>query len=332
MAKRRVLVLGGAGFIGFELAKVLASEGPDTEVVLVDNLSRGRRDLEVITFLESHSWCRLIDADLTLPDQFRALGEGYDEVYLLAAIVGVRYAEENPGKVVAANTQIVLNTLEWAKSGHVRRLLFASTSEVYAGGVDLGIIPVPTPETVPLVIGAIKNPRFSYAASKLLGEAAVFGYALSWGLSVVVVRFHNVYGPRMGYEHVIPELSMRAIRKEDPFRVYGSEQTRAFCFVTDAVQGMLLAMRKGKDSEVYNIGNDQEEVQIDALAKAILRLAEYHPALLSLPAPAGSVNRRCPDMKSLRALGFAPAMNLVKGLACTLSWYRTNAQHQGAAR
>jgi UDP-glucose 4-epimerase/UDP-glucuronate decarboxylase len=325
LGMRKVLILGGTGFIGFTLAKLLAQEGSPTEVVLVDNFSRGRRDAELETFLHAHPECRLLEADLSKPESFESFeGKIYDEVYLLAAVVGVKYAQENPAAVVTINTRIILNVLDWARKNGVGRLLFASTSEVYAGGVDLGLIPVPTPETVPLVFADIRNPRFSYAASKLLGEAAVFGYAQTYGLPVMVVRFHNVYGPRMGYEHVIPELSLRAIRKEDPFRVYGIEQTRAFCFVTDAVLGMLAAMRCGKDGEIYNIGNDREEIRIGDLAELILRLAHHSPRIQPFSPPAGSVARRCPDLAKLRALGYTPVTSLGDGLRVTLDWYRDN--------
>ena len=322
---RKVLILGGTGFIGLTLAKLLVQEGPPTEVVLVDNFSRGRRDAEVGAFLQAHPECGLLEADLSKPEGFESFeGKTYDEVYLLAAVVGVKYTQENPAAVVAINSRIVLNALDWARKNGVGRLLFASTSEVYAGGVELGLIPVPTPETVPLVFANIRNSRFSYAASKLLGEAAVFGYAQAYGLPVMVVRFHNVYGPRMGYEHVIPELSLRAIRKEDPFRVYGIEQTRAFCFVTDAVRGLLTAMRCGKDGEIYNIGNDQEEIRIGDLAELILRFAHHSSRIQPASPPAGSVARRCPDLAKLRALGYTPKTTLVDGLRITLDWYRDN--------
>src|SRR5262249_4837446 len=108
----------------------------------------------------------------------------------------------------------------------------------YAGGVEAGTVPVPTPEDVPLTIADPAAPRFAYAVSKLLGEVAFVHGARAKGITCVIGRFHNVYGPRMGTDHVIPEMSLRAIRGDDPFVVYGADQYRAFCYVDDAVEAM----------------------------------------------------------------------------------------------
>jgi UDP-glucuronate decarboxylase len=313
----RALLLGGAGFIGLHLSRRLVAEG--YEVSIVDNFSRGRDDAE-LSALREHPAVQVVSGDLTDPATYADLPHGWDRVYLLAAVVGVRNVEADPARVVRVNTLAALNLIDWLEPGE--RLFFASTSEVYAGGVDLGIVPVPTGEDVPVVISDIAAPRFSYATSKLLGEAAVLHTAPAKGCSAVVGRFHNVYGPRMGADHVIPELSLRALRGEDPFVVYGSEQTRAFCYVDDAVEAMVRLM----DSEatgIVHIGNDAEETNIGDLAKLVLRTAGVSPQITTVPAPHGAVARRCPDVSRLRALtGYEPTVPLEEGVRRTFDWYR----------
>ena len=316
----RVLVLGGAGFIGAHLAARLAAEGH--ALTLVDDLSRGRRDATVEA-LAARPNVRLIQADLTRPGALDPLPRQWDQVYMLAAVVGVRNVETDPARVVRVNTLSVLHLLDWMP-GQGEVLFFASTSETYAGGVAAGHVPVPTPETVPLGVPDVAAPRFAYAASKMLGEAAVIHTARARGLRAVIGRFHNVYGPRMGTDHVIPELSLRALRREDPFRVFGPEQRRAFCHVADAVEAITRLMAtEAAWGQVVNVGNDTEETAIADLVALILRTARFTPTIAACPAPAGSVPRRCPDIGRLRALtGFAPKVGLEAGVGETFDWYR----------
>jgi UDP-glucuronate decarboxylase len=326
-AARRVLILGGAGFIGHHLARHLADEGART-ITLVDNMSRGRVDDDLAVLLERPS-IQLLRADLTDPKAWAGLADAWDEVYMLAAVVGVRNVVTDPSRVIDVNTRAVLNMVDWL-TPRAGTVFFASTSEAYAGAVS-GTIPVPTPEDVPLSIGAIENPRFAYAASKILGEAAVIHGARARRVPYVVGRFHNVYGPRMGFDHVVPELSLRALAREDPFKVYGLEQRRAFCYVTDAVEAMTRLMATPKAAgQIVNIGNDAEEVPIERLVDIVLRLAEFAPAIERRPAPAGSPSRRCPDISRLRALtGFAPKIDFESGVRQTFAWYRG---HSAAGR
>src|SRR5439155_88759 len=195
---------------------------------------------------------------------------------------------------VLVHTRVVLETLDWLP-GRGEVLFFASTSETYAAGVTAGTVPVPTPEDVPLSIPDVAAPRFAYAASKMVGEAAVLHTARARGLRAVVGRFHNVYGPRMGADHVIPELALRALRREVPFTLYGAEQRRAFCHVSDAVDAMVrLVATPAAWGRVVNVGNDTEETRIADLLALVLRLADFAPRVDRRPAPAGSVDRRCP--------------------------------------
>jgi UDP-glucuronate decarboxylase len=322
-----VLILGGAGFIGYHLAERLLADG--RPVTIVDDFSRGRLDRE-LQALCSRPGVTLHQGDLTRPSGLGGLPRQWEQVYMLAAVVGVRNVETDPARVVRVNTLALLNVLDWLP-GRGEVLFFASTSEAYAGGVTAGTVPVPTSEDVPLSVPDIGAPRFAYAASKILGEAAVLHTARSRGLRAVIGRFHNVYGPRMGADHVIPELSLRALRREDPFRVYGGEQRRAFCHVSDAVEALVrLTATEAAWGKVVNVGNDAEETRVDHLARLILRMARFEPAIDSRPAPAGSVARRCPDIGRLRALtGFAPKVALEAGVTDTFAWYREWSEREG---
>jgi UDP-glucose 4-epimerase/UDP-glucuronate decarboxylase len=316
----KTLILGGAGFIGYHIALRLAGEGH--ELTLVDDLSRGRLDREMESLCARPN-IALVQADLTRADALAGLPRRWDGVYMLAAVVGVRNVETDPARVVRTNTLALLHLLDWMvpESGV---LFFASTSETYAGGVTAGTLPVPTPEDVPLSVPDVRSPRFAYAASKILGEAAVIHTARARGLRAVVGRFHNVYGPRMGADHVVPELSLRALGGENPFRLYGADQRRAFCYVSDAVEAILrLTASEPAWGQIVNIGNDSEETVIEDLARLVLREARFEPALDRVPAPSGSVARRCPDISRLRALtGFVPKVSIEAGVRDTFAWYR----------
>ncbi|WP_306204080.1 NAD-dependent epimerase/dehydratase family protein [Actinoplanes sp. RD1] len=307
----RSLLLGGAGFIGLHLARRLLADGH--EVTIVDDFSRGRHDFRLDV--------ELISADLTDPASYAALPHGWDQVYLLAAVVGVRNVERDPARVVRVNTLSALHLLDWVAPGE--RVFFASTSEVYAGGVDAGVVAVPTGEDAATMISDVTAPRFAYAVSKLLGEAAFLHTARARGFEAVVGRFHNVYGPRMGADHVIPEMSLRALAGENPFRVPGADQYRAFCHVDDAVEAIVRLMGVPEAAgQIVHIGNDREETLIADLAALVLRAASAKADLDPQPAPPGSVHRRCPDLTRLRALtGYEPKVPLEDGVRATFDWY-----------
>ena len=317
------LILGGAGFIGYHLAQHLASLR-DYRITLVDNLSRGALDADLQGLLDQHRAVSLTNADLLERDSFDGLGGPYDEVYLLAGMVGVRNVASQPDRVVYVNTGIILNTLEWLRRVGCGRLLFASTSEVYAGSVENGTAAVPTAEDAPATVLDTQAPRATYAITKILGEAAVTHYAAAGGYGAVVARYHNVYGPRMGFDHVVPELMERVIHETDPFPVYGLEHTRAFCYVSDAVSATHALMTCPLERcEIVHVGNDAEEVPIRHLLSKLFDATGFHPAIEEHPAASGSVSRRCPDLGKLKALtGYRPAVDLKEGLGLTWEWYR----------
>jgi nucleoside-diphosphate-sugar epimerase len=320
-APRRILITGGAGFVGFHLATELSAQ-PEDELTLVDNFVRGRQDPDLEGLLKKSN-VRLVSADVTRPETFENLGTGYDEVYHLAAIIGVRNVLERPHEVVRVNAVSTLLLLDWFCRGGGTKLLFSSTSEAYAWTQCFHQLPIPTPEDVPLALTDLSRPRASYAGSKIFGELAVNQYCRIYSKSFVIVRYHNVYGPRMGYEHVIPELYLRAAGGESPLVVYSAEHRRAFCYASDAVAATVAAMRSpAADGLVLNVGDDREDVEIARLARVILRQAGLKEDILPQPAPHDPIKRRCPDISRARKLlGYEPRTDLETGVARTIAWY-----------
>jgi len=317
--KKKVLIIGGAGFIGYYLTKYLA-ENTDYKITIADNFFRGKMD-EDLRKVVAHNDIKVIKADLTEAVYFQAFEKDYDQVYMLASVVGVDYTTSIPNEIIRINTALIFNTLEWLKTTKVKRTLFTSTSECYAGAVEAFNYKIPTPEEVPLTISDIKHPRFTYAVTKMLGESGFHNYAKVFGFENVIVRYHNVYGPRMGFKHVIPHLAQRFIKGEAPFKVYGHDQTRAFCYIDDAVRCTVDAMEKGGNGETYHIGT-QEEITIEDLIKHSGEVMGYKGTYENAPTYPGSVSRRCPDItKAKKELNYQPKVNWKKGVTKTMEWY-----------
>jgi UDP-glucuronate decarboxylase len=318
---RRILVTGGAGFLGYHLARRLAEEGAG-ELTIVDDFSRGQRD-EELAALEARPNVRLESADLADSASWQRLEGPYDDVYHFAAVIGVKRVLARPHDVIRVNALSTIHLLDWLVAGGGEKVLFCSTSEAYAWTQLTQELPVPTGEDVPLTLTTLADPRSSYAGSKIFGELAVNQYCRAHDKRFVVVRYHNVYGPRMGHEHVVPELLERLLAGEDPLVVYSAEHTRAFCYVSDAVDATIAAMRDPRaDGQTINIGNDREEVTISELASRIRERTGLTPAIEPRSAANDPIKRRCPDLSRARTLlGYEPKVMLEEGLDRTVAWY-----------
>lgn len=303
------LVTGAAGLIGFELTRQLLQQ--NKKVVAVDNyLKGGKNDLEHLKAQHPHQ-LDILEGDLTEAGLLDTIEQAVDAIFHMAAIVGVRYVTDHPYKTVRDNCLSTFNIIDFALRAKPRTLVFASSSENYASGVAQGIVAIPTPEEAPLMISDILLPRWSYAAGKIAGESAVWNAAYRASFKPVIIRFHNVYGPRMRPTHVIPELIDRAKKRMNPFPVYGCDQTRSFLYIEDAARAVLLAA--DNEAGIYNVGSSKEVVILD-LAKLIFNLMNFHPAVESCPAPPGSVRRRLPEVAKIRRLGFCETVPLEQGI------------------
>lgn len=316
----KVLITGGAGFIGCHLASKLADDG--SFVVLTDNFARGVMDsaLEELTGREN---VRFLEADLLDEEELEKLGSGFTCIYHLAAIIGVQHVLRAPYDVLSGNTRLLANMIGFArKQKNMERFVFTSTSEIYAGTLKHFDLEIPTPETAPLAVTDLRENRTSYMLSKIYGEAM----CLHSGLPVTIIRPHNFYGPRMGLSHVIPELFRRASENENGIlEVFSPDHSRTFCYIEDAVNMMTALARSSEtDGEAYNVGNQQPELTIMELARKVIETAGVAPELVPGPVTPGSPARRCPDMgKTFEATGYAPRTGIDEGLEKTLRWYRT---------
>ncbi len=322
MDSKKVLLLGGAGFIGINIARYLLNNNEYT-ITIADNFFRsgGKKD-EAIEELEKLENVNIIGGDFTQPGAFDALADDYDYVYMLASVVGVDYVNTIPHEIIRINTALIFNTLEWLRASKCKKVLFTSTSECYAGTIESFGYAIPTPEDIPLSIQDIAHPRFTYAVTKMLGESGFLNYAKVLGFECTIIRYHNVFGPRMGFKHVIPHLAQRFTAKENPFKLYGHDQTRSFNYIDDAVEGTVLAMEKGKNGEIYHIGAS-EEITIEELIRYVGKKFDFDGEYEYAPTYPGSTNRRCPDITKARTqLGYNPKVSWQEGLDKTIDWYK----------
>jgi nucleoside-diphosphate-sugar epimerase len=321
VSRRSALILGGAGFIGYHIARYLA-KNRRYDLTIADDFSGGCRDKD-FELLCSQNNIRIVTADLSAQSTFNGLNDCYDDVYVLASVVGVNRCIEEPEEVIRINTGIILNTVEWMRRSKPSRVLFASSSENYAATTDVFHYPVPTGESVPLCIADTRHPRFTYAVTKILGEAAFFAYGQRLGIHTTVVRYQNIYGPRMGFKHAIPHIIERIYKGESPVKIYGADQTRAFCFCSDAAAGTVSALESDdSDQQVYHIGSN-DEITINNLTRSIGAAMDYAGPYEKASAYPGSVSRRCPDIsKAQKELNYAPKISMVDGMRTTVDWYR----------
>ena len=328
--KNKILILGGAGFIGSNLAKFLI-QNRESDLTLAD-YSFERDAYEYFTEQEIES-INLVQDDFTSSTAFNVLDKDFDFVYMLASVVGVNNTLDHPDEVIRVNTSLIFNCLEWLKTTSVKKVLFTSTSETYSGTTEVLEYPIPTDELVPLCIQDVSDPRFTYAITKILGESAFLNYAKKCDFDATVVRYHNAFGPDMGFKHVIPHLVERFMNNESPFRMYGHDQTRAFSYIDDTVEGTVLAMESDMAvGEIFHIGSSQE-ISIEELIKEVGKIMNYSGEYVEAPTYPGSVSRRCPDIsKAKRVLGYNPQIDWKVGLVSTVEWYKDYFSKNNSAR
>jgi nucleoside-diphosphate-sugar epimerase len=328
----RVLVAGGAGFVGYHLiARLLRA--PNAELTVLDNLSRTGCDTHLARLIDDPR-VTFIRADLTDPTQYDRADGTFDHVYHLAAVNGTGSFYEIPHEVLRVNILSLFHVLDWIKrTNPAATLMFTSSNEAYASNLEaFGTLPLPTPENVPLSIADTYNPRWSYGGSKLIGELIVINTARAFGLKAVIVRPHNFYGPRAGYGHVIPQFIERIAARTDPFAIYGGDETRSFAYIEDVVDHMARIMELPHvpgETLTLHLGSE-EEISVSYLADLLFEVAGWHPSTIDLhPPPRGSVRRRCPDTTRVkRLLGYERLTPLHEGLSRTFAWYRDNPRPQ----
>ena len=243
---------------------------------------------------------------------------------MLAAIVGVNRTLKDPFEVIRTNTRLTCNVLGWIEENPIKKLLFSSSSENYAASTDLYDAEIPTSEDIPLCIGDITHPRWTYAITKMHGESAFIHSSQKLNYDYRIVRYQNIIGPEMGFGHAIPHIVERFVKKiEDPIKIYGHDQTRAFCYINDAVKGTVGAMESANFSNnIYHIGNDTE-ISIEELTKFIGSTLGYEGSYEKAMTYPGSVSRRCPDIvKAVSNFGYKPEVFWKEAVLKTVNWYK----------
>lgn len=318
--KNKILIFGGAGFIGMNLAQFLI-RNRNCDLTLADKIF-ARNQSEYFSTKELKE-VKFIKDDFSSMSAFNSLDKDFDYVYMLASVVGVNNTIDNPEEVIRVNTSLIFNCLEWLKTSTVKKVLFTSTSETYSGTTEIFDYSIPTDESVPLCIQDVSNPRFTYAITKILGESAFLNYSKKYNFEATIVRYHNAYGPDMGFKHVIPHLVERFLNNETPFKMYGHNQTRAFNFIDDTIIGTVLAMESNASAnEIFHIGSTQE-ITIENVIKTVGKILGYKGEYVEAQTYPGSVMRRCPDIsKAKKIIGYNPKTDWKSGLECTVQWYK----------
>jgi len=322
---KKVLVTGGAGFIGSHVVERLLRGHRDVRVTVAGRMSKeGKRNLSEVA---RNPYLRVIKGDLRDPRFCRRACKGQDVVLNLAAVVGgVGYNSKHHAGLFRDNMTLQLNVLEAARLEGVARYLVVSTACVYPRDCK-----IPTPESEGFRDAPEATNR-GYGWAKRMGEYLGQAYAEEYGMKIAIVRPYNAYGPRDHYDpeksHVIAALVRRVCMGESPLKVWGNgKSTRAFLYVEDFARGLLDVAEKYPNADPVNIGS-AEEISVKDLAKAVLRAAgaEKTKLIFDPTKPSGQPRRACDTTKSRKVLGFTAKISLDEGLRRTIAWYRENLQ------
>ena len=307
-ARKRILVTGGAGFVGSHLCDALLAAGH--EVLCADNFFTGNK--ANIEKLLDHPYFELIRHDVTFP-----LYVEVDEIYNLACPASPIHYQHDPVQTLKTSVHGAINMLGLAKRLKAR-ILQASTSEVYG---DPNVHP--QPEEYWGNVNPI-GPRSCYDEGKRCAETLFFDYHRQYGLNIKVARIFNTYGPRMHPNdgRVVSNFIVQALRG-DPITIYGDgKQTRSFCFVSDLVEGLRRLMDSPEEvTGPINLGNPGEFTMIE-LAEAVIRLTGSGSRMVFRPAPVDDPRQRQPDITKARGkLGWEPTIPLEQGLVHTIAYF-----------
>jgi UDP-glucose 4-epimerase len=313
---KKVVVTGGAGFIGSHLAEELVRRGYD--VLIMDDLSTGKREnivplLSPITHHPSPV-TRFVEGSITDLPLLQKLFQGVDYVFHQAAIPSVPRSIENPQASHEANITGTLNVLIAARDNSVKKVIYASSSSVYGD----------TP-TLPKKEDMSPNPQSPYAVTKLCGEYYCRVFSDVYGFPTVCLRYFNVYGPRQDpnsqYAAVVPRFIKRVSEESPPIIFGDGEQTRDFTFISDVVEANILAAESDAKG-VFNIGGGERRITINALARLVTNIMGKNVEPIHEEPRPGDIKHSLADISRARAFGYEPKYNLEEGLKETVKGFR----------
>ncbi len=305
---KRILITGGAGFIGSHLSARLLADGHD--VIILDNYFTGSK--ANITPLLDHPRCEIIRHDIIRPIELEV-----DQIYNLACPASPVHYQRDPVRTIQASVLGVSHLAELAWRCKAR-ILQASTSEIY-GDPQVH----PQPESYWGNVNTL-GPRACYDEGKRVAETILYEYHAQHGVEIRIPRIFNTYGPRMAFEdgRVVSNFILQAL-KNQPITLYGEgRQTRSFCYVDDLVEGLIRLMNHPDPGGPVNLGNPTE-ITIGELANEIIALTGAKSALIHKPMPVDDPGRRCPDISRAKALlGWEPVVTRREGLEKTIADFR----------
>ena len=311
---KRVLITGGAGFIGSSLALRLVE---DNELVLFDNLHRNALPS---TGLREHPNVHFVQGDVLDVAAVEQAVEGCHIVVHMASIAGVDTVMANPVLTMKVSLLGTYHVLEAAhRHGVVERLIDFSTSEVF------GRYAYRVTEGDATQLGAVGEARWTYAVSKLATEHLALNYHKQYGLPALSIRPFNIYGPRQVGSGAVHHFIVRSLAGDDLMIHNDGSQIRSWCYIDDIVDGILVALERPEAvGHAFNIGNPRSTVTIHHLAREIVRLSSSSSRLEYVSWDFPDVELRVPAIEKARELlGYEPTVDLEEGLLRTISWYRS---------
>ena len=317
LKNKRILLTGGAGFIGTKLSSIL-SEG--NEILIYDNLDRNSiKDTDIL----NKENVVLVKGDILDQENIKSVVKSFrpNVVIHLAAVAGIETVIKNPVKTMKVNMIGTYNLLESLVEviDDVEKVIDFSTSEVF------GSYAYKVEESSNTNLAPVGEARWTYSVSKLAGEHLAHSYYKEYGMPVVTVRPFNIYGPGQVGEGAIHRFVVNAIRNED-ISIHGDgDQIRSWCYIEDFVQGILLCIEKQEAiGQSFNIGNPKGTVTIGMLGQMVKSIAESDSEIKYVPKNYVDVELRIPSIeKAKEILGYEPKYDLYAGLEETISWYRS---------
>lgn len=302
--KKNYLVTGGTGFIGAGICKMLLKLGH--KVTILDNNSRGK----ISRLFKIKKKIKFIKGDIRDKKKVFNSLKNIDAVIHLAYINGTKFFYEEPDLILDVAVKGLMNIFDGCIKYKIKELYLASSSEVYQTPTK-----IPTDEKEPLKIPNVYNPRYSYGGGKILTELMGISYGKRYFKKLVIFRPHNVYGPDMGNEHVIPEFINRFKKlRGKNFKIQGNgSETRSFIYIDDFVRAFRYILQKGKHLQIYNIGTN-EKVKINILAKKLSKIFNKKIVIKKSKLFKGSTKKRLPNINKIKLLGFKQKIKLDQGL------------------
>lgn len=300
----KIMVTGGNGFIGHTLVRHLLNEGNEVKVIDIKPIKFAHPKLEFVrkSVLEDIRW-EMRDCE---------------QVYHLAAELGVVSSDKKPLNTLAVNIDGTVNVFRCALGTNVKKIVYTSSSEVYGEARE-----------IPLKEESPKSPVSIYGVSKLTAEMYAKGYVQEYGMDISPVRLFNVYGPGQGFDWVMPIFIQKVLNDEAPLVFGDGSQIRCFTYIADIVSGIETVRKKGAKGEAYNIANT-DQITMKELAEAVIKISgkNLKPKIAGFGKDTRAKEReimtRIPSIEKLKRLGWNPKVKIEEGIKKTYEWYKEN--------